>query len=71
MEALTIPLLGTAFLLVLIALGEHNAQVARLLCAMGLHVWPDRSTSNRLRVCMRCEKRQHAQSAEPHPWDWR
>lgn len=70
MEILSIPLLGTALLLVLIVLGDHNALVARLLCAIGLHVWPDHSLSNRHRVCVRCEKREHARSSEPHPWDW-
>jgi hypothetical protein len=70
MATLSIPLLGTAFLLVLIMLGEHNTLVARLLCAIGLHVWPEHSISVRCRVCTRCEKREHARSAEPHPWDW-
>jgi hypothetical protein len=70
METLTIPFLGTAFLLVLIMLGEHNALIARLLCAMGLHVWPERAMSNHSRVCKRCEKREHSQSSQPQPWDW-
>jgi hypothetical protein len=71
METLSIPFLGTALLLVLIMLGEHNGLVARLLCAMGLHVWPERSESIRHRVCTRCDKSEHAQSSQPQPWDWR
>jgi hypothetical protein len=70
MEALTIPFLGTAFLLVLIVLGEYNTHIARLLCAIGLHVWPEHAASNRHRVCRRCEKREHTQASQPHPWDW-
>ncbi len=65
MESLSIPFLGTAFLLVLIMLGEHNSLVARLLCTMGLHVWPERSMSNRRRVCTRCDKSEQAQSPRP------
>jgi len=70
MEALTIPFLGTALLLVLIVIGEHNALVARLLCTIGLHVWPERTMSNHSRVCERCEKCEHTQASHPHPWDW-
>jgi hypothetical protein len=69
-ETLGIPFLGTAFLVVLIMLGEHNALVARWLCAIGLHVWPEHGMSSRYRVCTRCEKREHTHSSAPHPWDW-
>jgi hypothetical protein len=70
MEPLVIPVLGTALLVVLIMLGEHNTLVARLLCAVGLHVWPDHAMSLRLRVCTRCRKRQHTTVSQPQPWDW-
>lgn len=67
---MSIPFLGAALLLVLIALGEHNTSIARLLCCMGLHVWPSHGLSKNSRVCTRCAKRERAHVAEPQPWDW-
>ncbi|HEY2678510.1 MAG TPA: hypothetical protein VGI65_16165 [Steroidobacteraceae bacterium] len=70
MESMTIPVLGTALMMVLIMLGERNMAVARFLCRIGLHVWSDRTVSARYRICVKCEKCQRARTSKPGPWDW-